>query len=312
MSRAGMTDTSRANFSPLVAKWREVLEQYGGLQRVPPRVPRRILVLPEVEPTSAWWSHRESSFYYWLKLGAWCMCPTCKVIHPRIISQSELLHGVKVSQVATRCWQCVHSPKLALHLVGDVPSVLRRMQPSVLWALRPCVLSQGDPVKPRNDYVRKDKLSMLRWSESSVRERVDGLDEALRFQGRAAYEWLLDNNPAYAAYVHAHRVKLRNRTFSVLPSHLTEPYLETALWPHLYPYQLWCETHEIAPSARQPFAGNTVSASKYSSLKAAFLRKVCSPIADYGADYSLLQFNFDRYLLELVRNRTEIAAGAIV
>ena len=69
-------------------------------------------------------------------------------------------------------------------------------------------------------------------------------------------------------------------------------YIETAIWPLLYPYKRMCESSVGNGNARM-------------SLKRAFILKVLSPVVDYSMDYALLQFNYDRWLYKTISGAIE-------
>lgn len=80
---------------------------------------------------------------------------------------------------------------------------------------------------------------------------------------------------------------------------LLEPYIECALWPHLYPTKSLCESHSAAPSAWQPLDGRRRDpAAERGSVKGAFIAKICGPAADYACRYDLLQF--DRQIMRTI------------
>lgn len=150
---------------------------------------------------------------------------------------------------------------------------------------------------------------MLSWDESTVEVKLSRLDSDLRAQGSVAFAWLKAHNPAYNLYVVKQMTVLTTGCErKLLPSQLTEPFLESALWPHLYPFQSWCESEGVSPENWSPFSAEVnVSVAKYMSVKALFVRNLLGPIPDFAVDYSLLQFNFDRYLLHIVRQRALVA-----
>eukprot|EP00959_Pyramimonas_sp_CCMP1952_P049300 1029878-Pyramimonas_sp.AAC.1 len=164
--------------------------------------------------------------------------------------------------------------------------------------------------------MRKDRLSSLSWAKSTVESKLQSLPQGDRQMGLRARRWLLENNFAYAAF-HRHLGERLQQggSLALPPSALLECYLESALWPHLYPTPEMCESHMIAPEgwadpfqkSRSAAADNSSGSGKYDSLKAAFVRKVLSPVLDFGKDYSLLQFQFDRYILRNTMHQAVLA-----
>ena len=271
-------------------------------------------LLQQKRTTRDTWSWREVSFSEWLIWGSWGKCNQCGVFHKRAISQSELLHPVGVEKrLSKTCWSCAHGTH---HYVTPStqswPTALKNLQDDVVYALRPVILHQGSPTKHRNGYMRKDCLSHLSWASSSVHDRIMALTDDSRRAGIRAYKWLMRNNKSYLAYVQKLDVVLvANGTKTLPPSALFESYLESALWPQLYPYHHWCESHtSAAEDWTEPFQlRNNHKPTPYESVKAAFMQKVCSEVPDYGGCYPLIQFQFDRYILKLVLNRTETAVN---
>ncbi len=186
-----------------------------------------------------------------------------------------------------------------------IPTELRGLSSAVLLAVRPLVVHQGQPKQHSNGYTRKDKMTMLSWHRRSCEERISGLVGNDATAARQALSWLLKNSKAYRRYYREHAAVLASgQPLALPPSALLEPYLECALWPHLYPVCDWAESHMWGGKWRRPFrSGATEKVDDYDSPKAAFVAKLRCEIADYGASYELLQFQFDRALLRAVSGR---------
>lgn len=69
-------------------------------------------------------------------------------------------------------------------------------------------------------------------------------------------------------------------------------YVEIAIWPLLYVREEWCES---------AIAGGI----SHLSAKHAFHLKAMSVIVDYGQDYGLLQYQYDRWLFKTVSGAVE-------
>lgn len=98
----------------------------------------------------------------------------------------------------------------------------------------------------------------------------------------------------YASFIHEHNAWLDSgdRTTPRLPfKYLGTLYLENALWPDLYPFRSYCDSRWNASDV------------KMRSAKASFLVKCCSSIVDYGSSFELLQFHYDRWILNKFRGR---------
>ena len=73
------------------------------------------------------------------------------------------------------------------------------------------------------------------------------------------------------------------------------PYIETALWPILYFSDHLCKSSD---SSHNP---------SKESRKRKFLWKCLSPIVDYSIDFSLLQFQFERWIYKIVSGTIDSA-----
>ena len=81
---------------------------------------------------------------------------------------------------------------------------------------------------------------------------------------------------------------------------LLEPFVEVALWPHLYPGKWFCESQVGAPREWAPFAagGRRTDGNQHKeSGKALFVAKLTCSVGDYAARFDLLQFQLDRHVL---------------
>lgn len=63
--------------------------------------------------------------------------------------------------------------------------------------------------------------------------------------------------------------------------------IECALWANLYPFTSWCESTLSGKDSRL-------------SSKIAFCAKLFSEVADYGLNFDLLQWQYDRALYKVV------------
>lgn len=103
-----------------------------------------------------------------------------------------------------------------------------------------------------------------------------------------AYQYLINSpSSSYLKFLNLYRQHTFNReTTNVFNPQFSEG-IECALWPCLYPYTNWCET-VIDGSVNR------------SSTKISFLDKVFSCIKDYGLNFELLQFHYDRWIYKTV------------
>ena len=161
----------------------------------------------------------------------------------------------------------------------------------IRFALRPIVLHQGTPKPHRSGFLRKDQFTGFSWDHRTVQEKIDNLPELHAARGRQVYTWLLRYSPVYAGFVAQHNDVLNSgrRNLRLPPTFIHTQYLEGDVWPWLYWQKELCESHD---------RGN-----KKDSTKAAFVRKLLSEVSAYNLDYSLLQFQFDRYVFKATQQK---------
>jgi hypothetical protein len=190
----------------------------------------------------------------------------------------------------------------------EFPDCLRNLRASQWVALRPITLSQGEPKRHRQGYRRRDKLSVCSWSDKTVEHQISALDSALQDGATNAYEWLLSNGHSpYGAWIRKHQNFLESNNADDscrLPfDTILEPYIEGALWPHLYPTKQICESSIAATADWEPFqrkGRKKVSNSSHESMKAHYIAKLTCNVADYAGQYDLLQFQFDRHIFRTI------------
>ena len=301
-------DLLRDAWSQMLADVQRVGIPLAGQQGFVARPP----VLQREHQTHSW-SWRETSFLKWLFYGSWGQCQACKCHYSRVLEQQEMFNFQGMRRKLTKqCYACSKGViKYVVPTSEQYPCELKALPTRIVHALAPIVIHQGSPKKHRHGYVRKDTLSHLSWAKSSVRDQLKALPQPDRRVGIKAFCWLLMHNEPYKAYIEAHkRVLATNQPLALQASAILEPYIESAIFPQLYPLAKWCESYLLAAEAwSAPFEHQAhAKAHKYASVKAAFVQKLLCKIPDYGASYTLLQFNFDRYLLSHLKTRGEIAA----
>lgn len=183
---------------------------------------------------------------------------------------------------------------------NDFPTALRNLSLPQQLALAVIVLHQGNPRRHRGGYLRKDQLSALSWNVTSVQQRVRALPVEAQQPTLVAFQWLLcAGDSVYMVWVRAHEAAMQHGELALPPTALLEPFLETAVFPSLYPLKHMCESSGLVDREWAPFEiGRTRSRnSGMRSAKADFIRKVLSDVVDFADSYRLLQFQFDRYIL---------------
>lgn len=221
------------------------------------------------------WDSREVFVHEWLLNATWSLCPSCRVFHPRTLSARELVSGW--TSIESRCWSC-SSSKLAYSVpqLSTIPEILRGLSAPVNQALAPLTLHQGSPRRHKHGYFRKDTLSHLSWKQRPVVERLQGISDPAEWErGRRAFAWLCEKNYAYLAWVKQHEeICVSSERLSLPTSSLLEPFVESALWPHLYPLPEWCESSAWGASWSAPGDRTDRKSEGYASSKATFCRKV--------------------------------------
>ena len=264
------------------------------------------------------WSPQDRNAAEWLVYCSWGRCAACGCMYQRTMTQKELDDpAIAREQIQDMCYQCQTHPqrRTALHVSTlEYPLELVSLPSSVYLALRPLVLHQGNPVKHPHGYKRKCQMSRLSWCAETVDVRLSKLEEPLRTQGLRALSWLKRNSAPYCAWYDAHiGILTAGESLALWPNAILEPYLEAALWPHLY-FTTWlCESHSRAPADwTVPFGtcSGICQGHVKSSMKDAFVQKLLSGVSDYGMHFDLLQLQFDRHILKTVRHRCGAATAA--
>ncbi len=235
----------------------------------------------------------------WLLWCAWGQCQHCHTMYPRALRQAEFHAPVTARhRLHSTCWACRQRGPVPPLSAGLPPDFLQLLDREQQLSLRVIVLHQGCPKRHPHGYLRKDKLTAVSWQPQTVLANIQQLPGEKRHLAHQGYCWLLSQaTSAYGAWIAAHsRHLVVSGRHSLPPTALLEPYLETAVFPHLYPSMQHCEKQagpEWLPFSHRP----SVKASLHESEKADFVRKLLSDIIDYDVSYELLQFQFDRYVL---------------
>ena len=145
-----------------------------------------------------------------------------------------------------------------------------------------------EKLKEVNGYRQKTAMFRVSWSDKPVNEKILDLPPSEQRKARKAYDWLMNST----RNKYKHFVNLRAHQMSIgkqfnLYNYTKRCSIETALWPHLYPFDTWCETN---------LKGNETRL----STKVGYWRKLNSAIADDAMLYDLLQFHYDLWLWRTV------------
>ena len=255
---------------------------------------------------------------HWLHYKSWRFCDVCQSFQQRKLRGVDLDRpGSEAAATGEVCATCSRrgAGRCSTPCLDEVPPSLQDLSPVGLESLTLLNLHQGKPKKHRNGCIRKDKMTQVSWKTSSVNARVALLPVLEQSKARKAKKWLLKHHKGYAGWYSAHCKFLASAAASspgLPPSALLEHFIEVALWPRLYGKPEWCESSlKAAPSWQGPFeAKDSAGGQVMSSMKAAFTLKLQSPVLDYAANYSsysLLQFQFDRFLLRDVMTKGRLA-----
>ncbi|CAJ1415319.1 unnamed protein product [Effrenium voratum] len=235
----------------------------------------------------------------WSVAQAWAPCATCGAVQGRAFDLAVLTDTGVEADAAKAVGACRFCR--AGHVVpqaDDFPAVLVGLRPRQLVALRPVVLHQGERIQGKGELIRHGGPTRLAWAACHVRDQVAALPAAWQERALDAFHFLCSHaESAYGEWVQRHEAMLRDDRggSSLGPFGLLEPHVECALFPDLYPWRVWCESHGRG-------AGN------YRSPKEAFLAKVCGPVQDYGLNYELIQFQFDRWVTGYFTARGAVGA----
>lgn len=261
------------------------------------------------KPSDAWLRINAMN---WFQFASWDQCSCCSNWFHRTLSQAELRQPERAQgKMGKRCDQCKSHGIAEREFLRPelVPSCLRQLDLAIEMALAPIVVHQGSPRKHPSGFFRKDRITSLSWKKESVATSIRRLDAVQQPLAREAYRWLLGNNSVYLAYMKCHTLKLQadhqERDLWLPPSAMLEPYLECACFPLRYWRKELCESHIYGGDWSDPFMRQATRNTQYLSAKRQFVDKLCSlNVAFHG--YSLLQFQFDRYVL-----RTMVHTGAV-
>ena len=237
-------------------------------------------------------------------MASWGKCDKCGLVYQSKLVEDEVADAAKAqSSISGKCQSCRGKlkNKILPPSVHAIPDCLKGLSDAQWRALQPLMLSQGETKKHKQGYIRREKLSMLRWSRKSIAQKIADLgpDGAA---SKAANKMLMDfKDSPYKAWVDKHNAVLQNHAhdddFKLSFDALLEPYVETALWPHPHATSGLCESHLIAPRSWSPLDKKgraKVANESHASMKAQYVKKLMSDISDYATRYDLLQFQFDR------------------
>ena len=227
---------------------------------------------------------------HWIKDGAFIECQSCG----SLVQQSLNEHVVSKHEFKKTTENCATCSKSAYYVPQpeDIPDVLRGLTRAIVIALRPVELHCGTIVRGhRYGYRHSTKPVSLSWPLASVETRIDALADEERRKARSAFAYLLEaQNSYYSYFVAEHREWLTTdgsgRYWGL--NGLRRPFVECALWPHLYWDSAMCEGSWLNDHTTQH------------RFKAGFKAKLLSPVLDYAADFELALYMHDRWVYETI------------
>lgn len=117
------------------------------------------------------------------------------------------------------------------------------MKTNQIEALRAFDVHLGDLQRQNNGYIKKGGMFRVTWSEKDLIEKISLLPEKDRTKASEAFEWLLNcEGNSYKQFIKMRHFYLRKEWKFNVYDYNQRSEIETALWPHLYPYDDWCET----------------------------------------------------------------------
>ena len=224
------------------------------------------------------------NLHFWMVHCSWTYCAKCKMLLEQKVMPNYSKRPMFKSLKQCSCSQ----NRYVTPAIREIPKELKNLTMQQIYALRPFDVHLGEVKKSNNGYRQESTMFRVSWSKKKVSEQILELEPEQQRKARKAYDWLM--NCAQNKYKHF--VQLREHQITMgkkfnLYNYAERYGIETALWPHLYPFDNWCKTN---------LKGNSSS----SSTKISYWHKLTSQIADYAMLYDLLQFHYNLWLWQTV------------
>lgn len=220
----------------------------------------------------------------WVSDKSWSFCEVCHSVRRETMLPSFKTSKTRYVKNCDCAGQRYHVPKLEdfqlVHSVTD-QRVLRIFR-----------IDTGEYLRPQHGYRRRTEPVRLTVITPSVEERLTQLRDDDRVRLTAVFHRLRENEYYNHFYELAQRKLVEGTTRIPYWTLFRMEFVEMAIWPLLYLKPEWCESGNHGGQTRL-------------SAKRLFHCKVMSGILDFGQDFSLLQYQFDRWLFKTVSGAVE-------
>lgn len=223
-----------------------------------------------------------------------CSFYTCSVCNSIVFVQMPHNFAQKKVSERTKC-HC-HTRRYIVSQINQIPIVFQNLSIQNVITLRPFDLDCGVYKRKQHGYRVKTGIIKLTVSPNSVMQRIRQLTNDDDMQRcKQAYQYLMTAENSH----YSHFVNLREELVQANDNIITFDYISTsgiecALWPNLYPFSSWCESIISGESSGL-------------SMKKSFCSKLFSLILDYGLNFELLQWQYDRSMYKVVRGAINTA-----
>jgi len=232
------------------------------------------------------WKSTCKSLDRWITDKSWSYCTSCLQVH------REKMEPNFSTKTISHTKQCVCTTER--YLVPKVSDFDVGWKSSFQDALRLFRVETGTFSKPPHGYRKRTGPIRLCVVLPLPEERIALIrNDRDREIVSSLYKILLENSQHYNEY-YTLVLEMLACDSDTVPYYKAFSFecIEVAIWPLLYVKEEWCESAISGHASRL-------------SAKKSFHYKALSPIIDYGQDFSLIQFQFDRYIFKTVCGAVE-------
>lgn len=226
-----------------------------------------------------------SDLNFWILYNSWTYCITCNSLTSKIMPFNFAKLSKNTHSKSCNC----NKFRYKVPTYDEIPDCLKHLTSQDVIVLQPFYFHFHEYERHPHGYRMKCCPCKLRASDATVQNKINQLvDEIARERCQQAYNYLISSeHSSYRHYVHLRETIIENNASLNIFNFTQTQGIECALWPNLYPFTEWCES--------------TINDSKsHLSAKISFTTKLLSEIIDYGIDFELLQFQYDRWLYKTV------------